>query len=112
MANTGKNAGLTNTVCRRLMAAVHIQIFQAKAAGGKDRCREPRRQISLYWITKYPMAVSSWVKTCAAFRQQMIAYLAEDAITKDFDPRPAARNAQMQLLTASFRRIPQSVDAW
>lgn len=58
------------------------------------------------------MAVSPRAKNDPAFREHLIAYLAESAVTKDFDPRQAPLDAKMQMLVASLQRIPVPGGAW
>ena len=48
------------------------------------------------------MAVSPRAKTDLAFREQMVNYLAECAVTKDLDPRQAPLDARMAQLVASL----------
>lgn len=112
IANAGTNAGLTNTVFHRLIAAVQVPLAQAKARGDRDACRALYRQVFTQWIQECPMAVSPRAKNDAAFREQLIAYLAESAVTKDFDPRQAPLDAKMQMLVASLQRIPTPDGAW
>ena len=58
------------------------------------------------------MAVSPRAKTDLTFREQMVAYLAECAVTKDLDPRQAPLEARMAQLVASLQRIPTPGGAW
>jgi DNA-directed RNA polymerase subunit RPC12/RpoP len=112
IANADTNAGLTNTVFHRLIAAVQVPMAQAKARGDRDTCRQLYRQVYAQWVQECPMAVSPRAKNDVAFRDQFITYQVECAVTKDFDPRQAPLDAQMQALTASFQRIPTPGGAW
>ena len=58
------------------------------------------------------MAVSPRAKSDLDFREKMVAYLAECALTKDLDPRQVPLNAQMGTLVASLQRIPMPGGAW
>jgi DNA-directed RNA polymerase subunit RPC12/RpoP len=112
IANANTNAGLTNTVFHRLIALVQAQMAQARSRGDRDSCRELYRQVFSQWVEECPMAVSPRARTDKAFRDQLVAYLAESAVTKDFDPRQAPLDAKMQALEASFQRIPVAGKAW
>ncbi len=112
IANADTNAGLTNTVFHRLIAPVQGSMAQARAHGDRDGCRELYRQVFSQWVQECPMAVSPRAKSDAAFRDQLISYLAECAVTKDFDPRQAPLDAQMAALVASLQRIPTPNGAW
>ena len=112
LANANTNAGLTNTVFHRLMALVQAPMAQARVRGDRDGCRELYCQVFSQWIQECPMAVSPRAKTDKAFRDQLVAYLAESAVTKDFDPRQAPLDAKMEALVASFQRIPTPGGAW
>jgi len=112
LANANTNAGLTNTVFHRLMALVQAPMAQARVRGDRDGCRELYRQVFSQWIQECPMAVSPRAKTDKAFRDQLVAYLAESAVTKDFDPRQSPLDAKMEALASSFQRIPTPGGAW
>ncbi len=58
------------------------------------------------------MAVSPRAKNDTAFRNQLVAYFAESAVAKDFDPRQDSLNAKMDALVASLQRIPTPGGAW
>ena len=112
IANADTNAGLTNTVFHRLIAQVQVPMAQAKARGDRDGYRTLYRQVFSQWIQECPMAVSPRAKSDMAFREQMVAYLAECAVSKDLDPQQAPLDAQMNTLVASLQRIPTPGGAW
>ena len=112
IANADTNAGLTNTVFHRLIAPVQDSLAQAKARGDRDGYRELYRQIFSQWVQECPMAVSPRAKNDAAFRDQLVAYLAECSVTKDFDPRQAPLDAQMAALVATLTRVQNPGGAW
>ncbi len=112
IANAGTNAGITNTVFHRLIAKVQVPLAQAKARGDRDSYREIHRQVFSQWIQECPMAVSPRAKHDAAFREQLVAYLAECVVTKDLDPRQVPLDAKMKTLAASLQRIPTPGGAW
>jgi DNA-directed RNA polymerase subunit RPC12/RpoP len=112
IANANTNAGITNTVFHRLIASVQDELAQAKARGDRESCRTLYRQVFSQWVRECPMAVSPRVKNDEAFRAQFIAYSAECAVTKDFDPRQTPLDAQMETLAASLQRIPTPGGAW
>jgi len=112
IANANTNAGLTNTVYHRIIATVQVPLSQAQIRGDKDACRQIYKQVYTQWIAECPMAVSPRAKNDLTFREQMVAYLAECAVTKDFDPQQTPLEAQMQMLAASLQRIPTPGGAW
>jgi DNA-directed RNA polymerase subunit RPC12/RpoP len=112
IANADTNGGLTNTVFHRLIASVQASLEQAKRRGDPVAYRALYRQVFSEWLQECTMAVSPRAKTDLAFRDQMVAYLAECAVTKDLDPRQAPLEAQMVQLVASLQRIPTPGGAW
>jgi len=112
IANADTNAGLTNTVFHRLIAGVQDAMTQARGRGDRDGYRELYRQVFSQWIQECPMAISPRAKNDAAFRDQLVAYLAECAVSKDLDPRQAPLDARMEELVASLQRIPTPDGAW
>src|SRR5258706_15107690 len=112
IANADTNAGLTNTVFHRLMAGVQAQMTQARARGDRDTCRQLYRQVYAQWLHECPMAASPRAKTDGAFRERFIAYQAECAVAKDFDPQQAPLDAQMAALTNGLQRIPTPGGTW
>ena len=112
IANADTNAGLTNTVFHRIIAALQGPMAQARARGDRNAYRELYRQVFSQWVAECPLAVSPRARNDAAFRDQLVAYLAECAVTKDLDPRQAPLDARMELLAASLRRIPTPGGAW
>jgi DNA-directed RNA polymerase subunit RPC12/RpoP len=111
-ANANTNAGLTNTVFHRLMAAVQAPMAQARANGNTEAYRAFYHQVFSEWVQECPLAVSPRAKQDATFREQLVAYLAECAVTKDLDPQQAPLEAQMAALVASLQRIPTPGGAW
>ena len=85
---------------------------QARARADREACRALYRQVFSQWLQECPMAASPRAKSDAAFRDQMVVYLAECAVTKDFDPRQVPLDAQMAALVASLQRIPTPGGAW
>jgi len=112
IANADTNAGLTNTVFHRIVASVQEPLAQTKARGDRDSYRNLYRQIFSQWIQECPMAVSPRARNDSAFREQLVAYLAECIVTKDLDPRQAPLDAKMEALVASLQRIPTAGGAW
>ena len=112
IANADTNAGLTNTVFHRLIAPVQAGLAQAKARGDQEGYRALYRQVFSEWVRECPMAISPRAKNDAAFRDQMVNYLTECAVSKDWDPRQEPLEAQMAALTASLQRIPTPGGAW
>lgn len=112
LANANTNAGLTNTVYHRIISTVMVPLSQAQMRGDKEACRQIYKQVFAQWIQECPMAVSPRAKNDMVFREQMVAYLAECAVTKDFDPQQTPIEAEMQMLAASLQRIPTAGGAW
>jgi hypothetical protein len=112
IANADTNAGLTNTVFHRIIATMQEPLAQAKARGDRDGYRKLYRQVFSQWIQECPMAVLPRAKNDAAFREQLVVYLAECVVTKDLDPRQAPLDAKMEALVASLQRIPTAGGAW
>jgi len=112
IANADTNAGLTNTVYHRLVSRVQGQLNMAKARGDQEAVREIYRQVLSDWLQECPMAASPRAQNDMEFRNQMVAYKAECFIVKDFDPRQAPLNAEMQKLVSSFQRVPMPGGAW
>jgi len=112
MANADTNAGLTNTVFHRIIAAVQMPLMQAKARGDREAYRQIYRQVFTQWLQECPMAASPRAKNDMAFREQLIAYFAECAVVKDLDPQQDVLQAQMDQLVARLQRIPIPGSAW
>jgi len=112
LANAGTNAGITNTIFHRIFTPVQGTLILAKARGDKETYRTIYRQIFSQWVQECPMAVSPRAKNDAVFREQLVAYFAESAVVKDFDPRQDTFLAKTARLEASLQRIPQPGGAW
>lgn len=112
IGNAGTNAGLSNTVYHRIFATVRAQMAQARARGDQEECRRIYRWIYTQWLQECPMAVSPRASHDMEFRERFIDYQVECALSKDFDPRQAGLEAQMQMLVASLQRIPMPGGAW
>jgi LSD1 subclass zinc finger protein len=108
LGNAGTNAGLSNTVYHRIFATVQAPMAQARARGD----REEVRRIYTQWLQECPIAVSPRAAHDMEFREQFIQYTVECAVTKDFDPRQAGIEAQIQTVLASLQRIPMPGGAW
>jgi DNA-directed RNA polymerase subunit RPC12/RpoP len=112
IANADTNAGLTNTVFHRLIAAYQAPLNQAIQQNDRETCRQIYRQVFSQWIQECPMAVSPRAKNDLVFREQLVDYFAESAVVKDLDPRQTELNARMNALVASLQRIPTPGGAW
>lgn len=112
LANAGTNAGITNTVYHRLVAPLQPALDHARAVGDRDAYRQLQRQVFRQWIEACPQAVSPRAKTDLEFRERMVAYCAETAVSKDMDPRQQQMDARMAVLQASLQRIPTPGGAW
>lgn len=112
IANADTNAGLTNTVYHRIYAAVQTHIAQAKARGDQEESRRLYRQVYTQWLQECPTAASPRAYKDMAFREQFINYQVECFVSKDFDPKQAELEVQMQTLANSLQRIPTPGGAW
>ncbi|MCU1454991.1 MAG: hypothetical protein JWN46_3137 [Acidimicrobiales bacterium] len=112
IANADTNAGLTNTVFHRLVAPVSAAMQAAIVAKDRDAYRTIQLDIFRQWVELCPQAVSPRAKTDEAFRERLIAYLAEAAVTKDLEPSQLKQNAEMEILGRSLQRIPTPDGAW
>lgn len=112
LANSGTNAGLTNTVFHQLMAPVQVYLQQARLAEDADRYRELLRGVFAEWIRQCPQAVSPRAKSDDAFRRKMVDYCVESALSKDFDPALAALEEQLNATIGTLQRIPRSGEPW
>src|SRR5262249_29139456 len=77
LANSGTNAGLTNTVLHQLIAPVQGELDRARAAGDTGRYRGLLRGVYTEWLRQCPQAASPRVKSDEDFRDRMAAYCAE-----------------------------------
>ena len=112
LANAGTNAGITNTVFHRLQAPHQAALAQARAVGDAATYREIQRLIYRQWLIECPQAASPRVRTDEAFREQMAAYCAESAVTKDLDPELAQIEAECNARIAALQRIPTPGGTW
>lgn len=112
IANADTNAGLTNTVFHRLFALWGPSLNYAKQIGDRDTYRQYQRDLFYQWVNLCPMAVSPRAKSDKVFRDRLIAYFAECAVTKDLDPAQAPLDAQMAALERGLQRIPTPNGAW
>src|SRR5215471_1139676 len=112
LANSGTNAGLTNTVFHQLIAPVQGDLNRARAAGDTERYRELLRGVYLEWLRQCPQAASPRVKSDDDFRERMAAYCAESQLRKDFDPGLATLEMQMNAVIATLQRLPNGTGPW
>jgi len=112
IANADTNAGITNTIFHRIIALKQESMAQARARGDRDGYLELYRQVFSQWVQECPMAVSPRARNDVAFRDQLVTYLAECAVTKDLDPQQAPLDAQMEALVASLQRVPTANGTW
>lgn len=112
LANAGTNAGVTNTIYRRIVGPCQGDLDRTKAAGDRDGYRRIMLYVFGTWLDECPQAASPRVRSDVAFRERMIAYCAESAVCKDLDPRQQQMDAQMAAMIASLPRIPTPDGAW
>jgi len=112
LANSGTNAGLTNTVFHQLIAPVQGDLDRARAVGDTGRYRELLRGVYTEWLRECPQAASPRVKSDEDFRDRMAAYCAESQLRKDFDPSLAVLERQMNAVIATLQRRPNGTGPW
>ena len=112
LANSGTNAGLTNTVFHQLIAPVQADLDRARAVGDTGRYRELLRGVYTEWLRECPQAASPRVKSDEDFRDRMAAYCAESQLRKDFDPSLAVLEQQMNAVIATLQRRPNGTGPW
>ncbi len=112
LANANTNGAYTNTAFHRIIAPHQTALAQAKAQGDRDTYRKIYTQVFSQWLQECPMAVSPRAMNDLPFRQQLIAYFAECAVTKDLDPRQIPLEAAMQELVALLKRYPGPDGTW
>jgi LSD1 subclass zinc finger protein len=112
LANSGTNAGLTNTVFHQLIAPAQGQLDQARTAGDTGRYRELLRGVYTEWLRQCPQAASPRVKSDDDFRDRMAAYCAESQLRKDFDPSLAVLEGQMNAVIGTLQRRPNGAGPW
>jgi LSD1 subclass zinc finger protein len=112
LANSGTNAGLTNTVFHRLIAPVQGELDRARAAGDTGRYRDLLRGVYTEWLRQCPQAASPRVKSDEDFLDRMAAYCAESQLRKDFDASLAALEGQMNAVIATLQRRPNGTGPW
>jgi DNA-directed RNA polymerase subunit RPC12/RpoP len=112
LANSGTNAGLTNTVYHRLIAPMQAEINRARALRDADRCLELHRGVFAEWIRQCPQAVSPRAGSDEDFRNRMAGYLAECTVRRDFDAAIATIDLQMNAVIGTLQRRPTANGAW
>jgi LSD1 subclass zinc finger protein len=112
LANSGTNAGLTNTVYHQLVAPLQLELTSARAVGDADRYRELMRGVYAEWIRQCPEAVSPRARTDEDFRDRMVGYLAECTVRKDLDVTLAPLDRSLNAATGALKRFPTADGAW
>jgi hypothetical protein len=112
IGNAGTNAGITNTVYARIAAPYQATMAQARATGDRDSYRGIMQHIFRQWIAECPQAVSPRAMTDPEFRERMVVYSAECAVTKDMDPQQQQLEAEVNARINAFQRIPVPGAAW
>jgi LSD1 subclass zinc finger protein len=112
LANSGTNAGLTNTVFHQLIAPVQPGLNRARATGDTGRYRDLLRGVYSEWLRQCPQAASPRVKSDDDFRDRMAAYCAESQLRKDFDPGLATLEGHMNAVIGTLQRRPNGTGPW
>jgi len=112
LANSGTNAGLTNTVFHQLIAPVQGELDRARAVGDTGRYRELLRGVYAEWLRQCPQAASPRVKSDEDFRDRMAAYCAETQLRREFDVGLGQLERQMNAVIATLQRLPNGTGPW
>lgn len=107
LANSGTNAGLTNTVYHHLESQVAAQLSEARAAGDADQLRRIYQWVFGEWVAQCPEAVSPRARSDEGFRARMVAYMAASAAYNDLDPQLAQISTHQAMAEAVLQRLPQ-----
>ncbi len=83
--------------------SAHAASQQAIAAGDRDTYRDLQRRVYEAYVTYVPMAVSHRARNDLAYRRAYVAYMAESAVVRAFDPGAQALEAQMKQRVLSLR---------
>ncbi|MBX7131794.1 MAG: hypothetical protein K1X67_03850 [Fimbriimonadaceae bacterium] len=105
MACLFPNSAMPGPAYESLLQSMHAELSATKANQDVARYREIQIKLFTRWVELCPMAVSPRAKD-PEYRQRLVAYMAEVAVTNDFDPTYAQYAAQVGVLTAQMRWIP------
>jgi hypothetical protein len=80
----------------QLVNGMQANLKAAQAAGDRDGYRGMQKQIYDAYVTYVPNAVSHRARNDAAYRQQLVDYLAESAVVQGFEPELVALTDEMR----------------
>lgn len=83
--------------------STHAASQAALAAGNRDAYRDLQRRVYEVYAANVPMAVSHRAKNDPAYRSAYVAYMAEAAVARAFDPASQALEAEMKQRVMSLR---------
>ena len=83
--------------------STHAASQAALAAGNRDAYRDLQRRVYEVYAANVPMAVSHRAKNDPAYRSAYVAYMAEAAVARAFDPVSRALEAEMKQRVMSLR---------
>ncbi len=87
----------------RLVNGLQPQAKAAQASGDQDTYRGIQRQIFASYVANVPSAVSHRAVGDDAYREKYVAYMAEGAVVRGFDPRALELEADMQQRVAALQ---------
>lgn len=105
MACLYPTSALPGPAYENLLRSLHGDLLTAKSHQDTIRYREIQTRLFTTWVELCPMAVSPRARD-TEYRERLIAYMAEVAVTNDFDPTYEQYAAQVQALTGQMRWIP------
>jgi DNA-directed RNA polymerase subunit RPC12/RpoP len=87
----------------RLVNGLRPQMEAARAAGDTARYRELQREVFSAYVANCPMAVSHRARADQAYRDGLVAYLAESGVQRAFDPEASRLEHEMAQRVAALR---------
>jgi DNA-directed RNA polymerase subunit RPC12/RpoP len=87
----------------RLIGRLQPQLTAARSAGDSGGYRELQREVFEAYVANCPMAVSHRANADEAYRNQLIAYLAESGVQRAFDPEASRLEQEMAQDVAALR---------
>jgi LSD1 subclass zinc finger protein len=112
MANSGTNLTVTNMVYQRLAAPVQVAMDRAVVERDAARYRELIGGVFTEWLRECPQAASPRATSDDDFRDRMVTYLVESAVSKDFDPATRDLSASLAATIATFGQRPNPGGPW
>lgn len=87
----------------QLLRELQPETVRLRQTSDRDGYRAVQKRLFETWVSLCPGAVSPRAKNDAAYRTQLVDYMAETAVVNDFDPEFQRLAAEMANLTAGLR---------